>query len=125
MVELHYHPGEFLNAMKPESSERNEFMWIGLEGLDELIVIDSDSEDDTRDIAQAEGATVLRHSEILPRYGSYRGKGEALWKSLYETHGDLVAWSDTDIVDWHPQDVPVPTQPAAEVAGYGGLARVP
>jgi phosphatidylserine decarboxylase len=30
-VELHYHPGEFLNAMKPESSERNEYMWIGFE----------------------------------------------------------------------------------------------
>ncbi len=43
------------------------------------------------------------HSHVLPRYGSYRGKGEALWKSLYETSGDLVAWSDTDIVDWHPR----------------------
>ena len=31
VVELHYHPGEFLNAMKPESSERNEYMWIGFE----------------------------------------------------------------------------------------------
>ncbi len=31
VVELHYHPGEFLNAMRPESSERNEFMWIGFE----------------------------------------------------------------------------------------------
>jgi phosphatidylserine decarboxylase len=31
VVELHYHPGEFLNAMRPESAERNEFMWIGLE----------------------------------------------------------------------------------------------
>jgi glucosyl-3-phosphoglycerate synthase len=40
---------------------------------------------------------------VLPKYGSYRGKGEALWKSLYETSGDLVAWSDTDILDWHPR----------------------
>jgi phosphatidylserine decarboxylase len=31
IVELHYHPGEFLNAMRPESAERNEFMWIGFE----------------------------------------------------------------------------------------------
>ena len=31
VVELHHHPGEFLNAMKPESSERNESMWIGFE----------------------------------------------------------------------------------------------
>src|SRR5204862_6576617 len=31
VVELHYHPGEFLNALRPESAERNEFMWIGFE----------------------------------------------------------------------------------------------
>jgi glucosyl-3-phosphoglycerate synthase len=71
--------------------------------LDELLVIDSDSDDDTRDIAAAEGARVVVHSDVLPRYGSHRGKGEALWKSLYETSGDLVVWSDTDIVDWHPR----------------------
>lgn len=71
--------------------------------LDELVVIDSDSEDETRAIAEAEGASVVRHTDVLPRYGAYRGKGEALWKSLFATTGDLVAWSDTDIVDWHPR----------------------
>ena len=71
--------------------------------LDELLVIDSNSDDDTRAIAEAEGARVVIHSHVLPHYGSYHGKGEALWKSLYETTGDLVAWSDTDIVDWHPR----------------------
>jgi nucleotide-binding universal stress UspA family protein len=71
--------------------------------LDELLVIDSDSSDDTRRIAEDEGARVAIHSHVLPRYGSYRGKGEALWKSLYETSGDLVVWSDTDISNWHPR----------------------
>jgi glucosyl-3-phosphoglycerate synthase len=71
--------------------------------IDELLVIDSDSEDDTREIAADEGARVVIHSHVLQRYGSFRGKGEALWKSLYETSGDLVVWSDTDIVDWHPR----------------------
>jgi nucleotide-binding universal stress UspA family protein len=71
--------------------------------IDELLVIDSDSTDDTRELAAAEGARVVRHPEVLARYGSYRGKGEALWKSLYETSGDLVVWSDTDIRDWHPR----------------------
>jgi nucleotide-binding universal stress UspA family protein len=71
--------------------------------LDELVVIDSDSDDETRSIAEAEGARVVRHADVLPSYGSYKGKGEALWKSLYATSGDLVAWSDTDIVDWHPR----------------------
>ena len=73
--------------------------------VDELLVIDSESEDDTREIAEAEGARVVAHADVLPRYGSYRGKGEALWKSLYETSGDLVAWCDTDIRDWHPRFV--------------------
>jgi phosphatidylserine decarboxylase len=31
---LHYRPGEFLNALKPESAERNESMWIGFETHD-------------------------------------------------------------------------------------------
>jgi phosphatidylserine decarboxylase len=31
VLEMHYKPGEFLNAMRAESAERNEFMWIGFE----------------------------------------------------------------------------------------------
>lgn len=34
VVEMHYQPGEYLNAMNPASSERNEFMWIGFEEPD-------------------------------------------------------------------------------------------
>jgi phosphatidylserine decarboxylase len=34
VASLHYKPGEFLNAMNPESAIRNEFMWIGLEDLE-------------------------------------------------------------------------------------------
>ena len=71
--------------------------------LDELLVVDSDSTDRTRQIAAAEGARVVIHREVLARYGSYRGKGEALWKSLYETSGDIVAWADTDVRNWHPR----------------------
>ncbi len=31
VIGLHYSPGEFLNAMNPESAIRNENMWLGLE----------------------------------------------------------------------------------------------
>jgi phosphatidylserine decarboxylase len=34
VLQLHYQPGKFLNAMRPESSDENEFMWIGLERAD-------------------------------------------------------------------------------------------
>jgi len=69
--------------------------------LDEVLVIDSASTDRTREIAEAEGARVVQHPDVLARYGSFRGKGEALWKSLYETSGDIVIWADTDVKNWH------------------------
>ena len=34
VVDTHYKPGEFLNAMRPDSAERNESMWIGFETLE-------------------------------------------------------------------------------------------
>lgn len=34
VVETHYKPGEFLNAMRADSAERNESMWIGFETLE-------------------------------------------------------------------------------------------
>jgi glucosyl-3-phosphoglycerate synthase len=73
--------------------------------LDEIVLIDSGSEDRTREIAQACGVPVYIHQEILPQHGAYRGKGEALWKSLYVLRGDLIAWIDTDIVNIHPRFV--------------------
>jgi nucleotide-binding universal stress UspA family protein len=69
--------------------------------LDEILVIDSASTDATREIAAAEGAHVVQHPDVLDRYGSFPGKGEALWKSLYETSGDIVVWADTDVRNWH------------------------
>ncbi len=71
--------------------------------LDEIVVIDSASTDRTREIARAMGVPVYLHPEILPELGSYRGKGEALWKSLYILKGDLIVWTDTDITNYHPR----------------------
>jgi glucosyl-3-phosphoglycerate synthase len=73
--------------------------------LDEVLVIDSASTDRTREIAAAEGARVVQHPDVLPRYGSFRGKGEALWKSVYETSGDIIVWADTDVKNWHQRMV--------------------
>ena len=73
--------------------------------LDEVLVIDSASTDRTREIAEAEGARVVQHPDVLPRYGSFTGKGEALWKSVYEASGDIIVWADTDVKNWHPRMV--------------------
>ena len=64
--------------------------------IDELLVIDDLSEDTTAVIADKAGATVYSSGEILPQYGS-GGKGEALWKSLHVSSGDLITWCDADI----------------------------
>jgi glucosyl-3-phosphoglycerate synthase len=77
----------------------------GVPLVDEMLVIDSASTDRTCEIAREEGVRVVQHPDVLARYGSYRGKGEALWKSLFETSGDLVAWCDTDVRNWHPRMV--------------------
>ncbi len=58
--------------------------------VDEIVLIDSNSTDRTREIARDLGVPVYIHQELLPKYGARTGKGEALWKSLYVTNGDIV-----------------------------------
>ena len=74
--------------------------------LDEIVVIDSDSTDDTYDVATDAGAVVHRSSEIRPDLGSMPGKGEAMWKSLFVTTGDVIVFMDADLVDWDTHFVP-------------------
>ncbi len=73
--------------------------------LDEIVLIDSGSVDYTREIAADLGIPVYIHQQILPQYGAYHGKGEALWKSLYVLQGDIIVWIDTDIRNIHPRFV--------------------
>ncbi len=73
--------------------------------LDEIVLVDSDSTDRTREIAMRLGVPVFVHQHLLPELGARRGKGEALWKSLLVTRGDIVAWVDTDIVNIDPRFV--------------------
>jgi hypothetical protein len=66
--------------------------------LDRIVVIDNDSTDATYDIASKAGAEVFRSGEIHPELGAFRGKGEALWKSLFVLNNiDIVAFLDADI----------------------------
>ena len=73
--------------------------------LDEIVLIDSNSTDRTREIAAELGVPVYIHQELLPQLGARCGKGEALWKSLLVTRGDIILWIDTDIVNIHPRFV--------------------
>lgn len=69
--------------------------------LDEIVVIDSDSTDKTREIARSFGADVYKATEILPDLESFKGKGENLWKALYVTKGDIIVYIDADIKNIH------------------------
>ena len=56
-------------------------------------------------MARDAGATVHAASEVLPALGPARGKGEALWKSLHVTTGDVLVFLDADLVEWGPHFV--------------------
>jgi len=68
--------------------------------VDEIVVIDDHSTDRTAERAAAAGARVVRAAEVLPEFGKGHGKGEALWKSLYASSGDIVIWCDADVRDF-------------------------
>lgn len=74
--------------------------------VDEIVVIDSDSVDDTYLVAESAGARVHRSAEIRPDLGTRPGKGEAMWKSLFVTSGDLIVFMDADLHDWDTHFVP-------------------
>jgi len=90
--------GEIVAGIRAELIERRPL-------VDELVVIDSDSTDGTGDIARAAGATVHAAREIRPDLDTYAGKGEALWKSLFVTSGDVLVFIDADLTEWGPHFV--------------------
>ena len=67
--------------------------------------MDSDSTDDTGAVAAQAGAVVYRTADVAPSVGSFTGKGEALWKSLLVTKGDLLVFIDADLTRWGPHFV--------------------
>ncbi|NYI76878.1 glucosyl-3-phosphoglycerate synthase [Nocardioides panzhihuensis] len=88
--------------------------------VDELVVIDSDSSDDTARIASDAGADVYASAAIRPDLGSYPGKGEAMWKSQFVTTGELIVFMDADLTEWDTHFVrglvgPLVNDPAIEL----------
>jgi len=73
--------------------------------VDELVVLDSDSTDDTAAVARAAGAAVFAARDIDTGTPLSPGKGEALWKSLFVTSGDLLVFIDADLTEWGPHFV--------------------
>lgn len=74
--------------------------------VDELIVLDSGSVDQTAARARAAGARVVSREEALPGIAPIPGKGEALWRGVAAASGDLVAFIDSDLINPDPLFVP-------------------
>ncbi|MDR8390304.1 glucosyl-3-phosphoglycerate synthase [Aliifodinibius sp. S!AR15-10] len=73
--------------------------------LDEIAVIDSGSEDQTLEIAEGFGADTYLADDILPSIEKKKGKGENLWKAIYQLKGDIIVYVDADISNIHPRFV--------------------
>jgi len=68
--------------------------------VDELVVMDSGSTDQTIEVATAAGATVVQREDVLPQFPPRAGKGEVLWRSLAATSGDVLVFVDSDLRDF-------------------------
>ncbi len=69
--------------------------------LDEIVVVDSGSTDNTCEVAADYGANVHAANDILPNLPVFKGKGENLWKALYVAKGDIIIYLDADITNIH------------------------
>ena len=70
--------------------------------ISRLVVIDAASQDGTGKIAAAHGAEFIQRKDIAEELGPSRGKGDALWRALLATDGDIVAFLDGDTCDPDP-----------------------
>ena len=83
--------GSVIGALAP-------FQRAGL--VDELVVVDAASGDGTAEVASQSGVTVMQESEILTAFGAAQGKGDAMWRGLAATSGEIVVYIDTDTRDF-------------------------
>ena len=90
--------GEIVDMIRRELRDR-------LPLVDELVVVDSRSVDATAQVAAAAGARVIHPDAVLREYGGRPGKGEALWRALAATTGDLVVFIDADLRNFGPHFV--------------------
>ena len=72
--------------------------------VDELVVVDDGSADQTALRARAAGARVVDAADG-PAGDLGPGKGHAMWVGLAATSGDLVVFCDADVVDFGPHFV--------------------
>jgi glucosyl-3-phosphoglycerate synthase len=75
--------------------------------LDEIIVIDGGSKDETIRICESFGDNIrlLHEKHILNARKTSKGKGNQLWKGLYSTKCDIVVYMDSDLKNFNEKYV--------------------
>lgn len=73
--------------------------------VDQLIVMDHESTDQTAEVASECGATVIVANAVLSQFGPALGKGDVLWRSVEASTGDIVVWLDADLASFTAQYV--------------------
>ena len=73
--------------------------------IDEVVVIDGDSDDETVAVAERAGAIVHRESSLMVESGPVLGKGDAMWRALSVLEGELVCFIDADLDEFPPHYV--------------------
>ena len=71
--------------------------------VDDIVVVDASSSDGTAACAASGGARVLQQDELLAELGPARGKGDAMWRALAATDGEIVCFLDGDTLDPDPR----------------------
>lgn len=64
--------------------------------IDEIVVVDAASADGTPEAALERGVAVLQESDLMTSFGPAQGKGDAMWRGLAVTSGEIVVYLDTD-----------------------------
>jgi glucosyl-3-phosphoglycerate synthase len=70
--------------------------------VDELIVLDDGSSDATAAVAASAGARVVAADDVLAGHAAGPGKGQAMWKALHVSSGDVVVFCDADVRCFDP-----------------------
>jgi glucosyl-3-phosphoglycerate synthase len=77
-----------------------ERLWSLGELIDQVLVVDADSQDGTAEIAASLGADVHQEAALLPEFGQVLGKGDAMWRALAVAEGDVIVYLDSDTRDF-------------------------
>jgi glucosyl-3-phosphoglycerate synthase len=83
--------GEIVGAIRDELTGATQAL------VDEVIVVDSGSQDSTARVAAESGARVVALDEVLSDFPPRSGKGEAMWRGLAATTADVVVFVDADL----------------------------